>query len=70
MCNDYEQHVAWAEYCKMMQSLALSIPARQATQEVREVHGDCSGEAERPTRSRTLGCATRGWKERRNCAGD
>jgi hypothetical protein len=26
--NDYEQHVAWAEYCKLMQSLALAIPTR------------------------------------------
>ncbi|RUX86171.1 SOS response-associated peptidase, partial [Mesorhizobium sp. M7D.F.Ca.US.004.01.2.1] len=26
MCNDYEQHIAWAEYCRMMQSLALDIP--------------------------------------------
>jgi putative SOS response-associated peptidase YedK len=29
MCNDYEQHVLWAEYCKMMQALELSIPAHQ-----------------------------------------
>lgn len=29
MCNDYEQHVAWAEYCALMQSLELSIPAHQ-----------------------------------------
>jgi hypothetical protein len=26
MCNDCEQHIAWAEYCRMMQSLALDIP--------------------------------------------
>src|ERR1700691_1296358 len=28
MCNDYEQHVAWREYCKMMQSLELEISTR------------------------------------------
>jgi putative SOS response-associated peptidase YedK len=30
MCNDYEQHVRWAEYCKMMQALELAIPGRQS----------------------------------------
>src|ERR1700692_4299111 len=30
MCNDYEQHVRWAEYCKMMQALELRIPSRQS----------------------------------------
>jgi putative SOS response-associated peptidase YedK len=30
MCNDYEQHVVWAEYCKMMQALTLGIPAGQS----------------------------------------
>lgn len=29
MCNDYEQHVLWAEYCKMMQALELGIPTHQ-----------------------------------------
>ena len=29
MCNDYEQHVLWGEYCKMMQALELEIPSRQ-----------------------------------------
>jgi putative SOS response-associated peptidase YedK len=29
MCNDYEQHVAWAEYCKLMQELELGIPTNQ-----------------------------------------
>ncbi|MBX9827970.1 MAG: SOS response-associated peptidase family protein [Xanthobacteraceae bacterium] len=29
MCNAYEQHVGWAEYCKMMQDLALDIPTQQ-----------------------------------------
>jgi putative SOS response-associated peptidase YedK len=30
MCNDYEQHVRWAEYRKMMQALELAIPTRQS----------------------------------------
>ena len=30
MCNDYEQHVAWAEYCKMMQKLELGVPTQQS----------------------------------------
>jgi len=30
MCNDYEQHVQWAEYCKMMQALELGIPTQQS----------------------------------------
>jgi hypothetical protein len=31
MCNDYEQHVTWAAYCKLMQDLALGIiPTRQS----------------------------------------
>lgn len=29
MCNDYEQHVRWAEYCKMKQDLELGIPTQQ-----------------------------------------
>ncbi|RVA64886.1 SOS response-associated peptidase, partial [Mesorhizobium sp. M7A.F.Ca.CA.001.08.2.1] len=29
MCNDYEQHIAWAEYCRMRQLLALDIPTYQ-----------------------------------------
>jgi putative SOS response-associated peptidase YedK len=29
MCNDYEQHIRYAEYCKMMQELALGLPAHQ-----------------------------------------
>ena len=29
MCNDYEQHVAWAAYCKMMEQLELGVPADQ-----------------------------------------
>ena len=30
MCNDYEQHIRWAEYCEMMQRLELGIPAHQS----------------------------------------
>jgi putative SOS response-associated peptidase YedK len=30
MCNDYEQHVRWAEYCKMMQALELAIPRHES----------------------------------------
>ncbi|HRN83227.1 MAG TPA: SOS response-associated peptidase [Hyphomicrobium sp.] len=30
MCNAYEQHVKWVEYCKMMQALALGIPTQQS----------------------------------------
>lgn len=29
MCNAYEQHVRWVEYCQMMQALELEIPTRQ-----------------------------------------
>jgi putative SOS response-associated peptidase YedK len=29
MCNDYEQHIAWKAYCKMMQELELGIPTQQ-----------------------------------------
>ena len=34
MCNDYEQHVVWAEYCKMMQDLALGIPTHQSAHDL------------------------------------
>jgi hypothetical protein len=30
MCNDYEQHVRWAEYRKVMQGLDLGIPSHQS----------------------------------------
>ena len=29
MCNAYEQHVRWVEYCQMMQALELGIPTQQ-----------------------------------------
>jgi putative SOS response-associated peptidase YedK len=30
MCNDYEQHIRYAEYCEMMQSLELGLPEHQS----------------------------------------
>ncbi len=30
MCNDYEQHIAWAEYQAMMDSLALPTAPHQS----------------------------------------
>jgi putative SOS response-associated peptidase YedK len=30
MCNDYEQHIAWAAYRRMMQELELGIPPHQS----------------------------------------
>ena len=30
MCNDYEQHIRWAEYCDMMRRLELGISAHQS----------------------------------------
>jgi putative SOS response-associated peptidase YedK len=30
MCNDYEQHVAWAEYCRMMRELELGVASYQS----------------------------------------
>jgi putative SOS response-associated peptidase YedK len=29
MCNDYEQHVRWAEYWVMMKALELAVPSHQ-----------------------------------------
>jgi putative SOS response-associated peptidase YedK len=29
MCTEYEQHICYAEYCKVMQDLALGIPIQQ-----------------------------------------
>jgi putative SOS response-associated peptidase YedK len=29
MCNDYEQHIVWAEYQRLMQEIALGIPTQQ-----------------------------------------
>jgi putative SOS response-associated peptidase YedK len=30
MCNDYEQHIAWAEYRRMMDDLDLAVPQHQS----------------------------------------
>ena len=30
MCNDYEQQIAWAEYCRMMRALELGVPTQQS----------------------------------------
>ncbi|KRB80610.1 hypothetical protein ASE00_16310 [Sphingomonas sp. Root710] len=36
MCNDYEQHLRWAEYCEVMQKLALGIPVDQTPDDLPE----------------------------------
>ncbi|WP_265519234.1 SOS response-associated peptidase [Nitratireductor luteus] len=36
MCNAYEQHVKWVEYCKMMQALELGIPTHQSERDLPE----------------------------------
>jgi len=30
MCNDYEQHIAYAQYCELMQQLEWQMPAQQS----------------------------------------
>ena len=30
MCNDYEQHIKWTQYCTMMQAADLGIPTTQS----------------------------------------
>jgi hypothetical protein len=35
LCNDYEQHVAWAEYQRLMQEIALDIPTHQSELDLR-----------------------------------
>lgn len=37
MCNDYEQHILWAEYCRMLESLALEIPTHQTELDLPQV---------------------------------
>jgi putative SOS response-associated peptidase YedK len=29
MCNDYEQHVGWAEYSRLVKQIGLEMPAHQ-----------------------------------------
>src|SRR4051812_7000803 len=36
MCNEYEQVVAWSQYCQMMQHLELGIPAEQGEADLPE----------------------------------
>lgn len=37
MCNDYEQHVAWAEYKKMLDSLDLKSPEHQSDSDLPQI---------------------------------
>jgi hypothetical protein len=30
VCNDYEQHIRWAQYCALMQAADLGIPTQQS----------------------------------------
>lgn len=30
MCNDYEQHIRWDQYCAMMQAAVLGMPTQQS----------------------------------------
>ena len=34
MCNDYEQHIRWAQYCAMMQAAGLGIPTQQSERDL------------------------------------
>ncbi|MBR1041144.1 SOS response-associated peptidase family protein [Bradyrhizobium viridifuturi] len=34
MCNDYEQHILWHEYCQMMQALELGVPTLQSERDL------------------------------------
>jgi putative SOS response-associated peptidase YedK len=34
MCNDYEQHIRWAQYRDAMQAVELGIPARQGEKDL------------------------------------
>ena len=34
MCNDYEQHVKYAEYCRMMQALELGQPTGESARDL------------------------------------
>jgi hypothetical protein len=34
ICNDYEQHVSWADYCKTMQDLALQVARHQGANDL------------------------------------
>jgi len=34
MCNDYEQHIAWDEYCRVMAALEIGMPADQSARDL------------------------------------
>jgi putative SOS response-associated peptidase YedK len=34
MCNDYEQHIRWAQYCAMIQAAELGIPTQQSQRDL------------------------------------
>ena len=34
MCNDYEQHVQWRDYCDMMEARALGTPTNQSDRDL------------------------------------
>lgn len=36
MCNDYEQHVSWAQYKKALESLSVTIPPRQGELDLKQ----------------------------------
>jgi putative SOS response-associated peptidase YedK len=36
MCNEYEQQVAWLQYCELMQELELRVPAEQSALDLPE----------------------------------
>jgi putative SOS response-associated peptidase YedK len=36
MCNDYEQHVTWAQYKKALESVSVTIPPRQGELDLRQ----------------------------------
>jgi len=34
MCNDYEQHIAWDEYCRVMTAIEIGLPADQSAKDL------------------------------------
>jgi len=51
MCNDYEQHIRWAEYCRMMQALELGTPAEQSEADLPQADHVRIGDAGRVMRA-------------------
>src|SRR4051812_6999455 len=37
MCNSYEAHVAWRQYCDLMQRLELGVPTGQSEEDLPRV---------------------------------